>query len=364
MLAYAKGFGFVTGLLLGSMFASHAVAGETVPEGATGPAWASGARNPAGLLSFFLSVQGNQLDTCQKFSIGDNRNDAPTWNDIAHPTGRGSQKFTTGGCKHYIYALRTIPSSHSAYSSNCQTYVTAGNTTQFDTYYNSMADELALYAPNFLIIRVGWELNHSFPWSIARCDTTEKVNGYKNTHRKIVNKLRAAFAKRGKTFVVSWSFVRESTKLKRPLTELYPGDSYVDTIGLDYYDRIYPNWGLNNKTDAKFQEMANRGTVSQPFGINTWFAFAKSMKKPFSVDEWGIFNSTTNPDPTTHCGDNDVFIRNMFKFFDSHKNETVATLTKGSVPAIAFENYFNSGDHMLGTSKSPKATAAYRALWP
>ncbi len=358
MIGRAKGFGFFTGLLVSAVFGSHAVA-ETVPEGTTGPAWASGARNGNGILSFFLGVQGSQLDTCQKYSIGDNANDAFDWNDIAHPTNRGRQSFNTAGCKHYLYALRTIPRSHSAYSSNCQTYVTAGNTTQFDSYYDAMAAELALYAPKFLIIRVGWEMNHNFPWSIARCDTTEKVNAYKNTHKKIVNKLRAAFAKKGKSFVVSWSFIRQSTSMKRSLVELYPGDGYVDTIGVDYYDRKYPNWGLNNTTDAKFKEMASRGTTSQPFGLYTWYNFAMSMKKPLSVDEWGIWNSSDQ----YAGGDNDVYIRNMFNFFNSHSADTVQTLTKGRIPAIAFENYFNERDHMLGTSKSPKATAAYRGLW-
>ena len=261
-------------------------------------------------------------------------------------------------CKHLIYALRTIPDSHNAYRSNCQTYVSTGNTTQFDTYYSSMAEELATFAPNFLIIRVGWELNDNFPWSIARCDTTEKANAYKNTHRKIVNMLRAAFAKRGKTFMVSWNFVRDSAKLKRPLSELYPGDSYVDTIGVDYYDRKFANWGLNNSTDAKFREMASRGTTSQPFGLYTWYDFAMSMKKPLSVDEWGVWNSAE----AFAGGDNDVYIRNMYNFFNSHRGDTVLT-SKGRVPAIAFENYFNERIHMLGTILNPKATAAYRALW-
>jgi hypothetical protein len=365
MLGKSKVLGIVSGLLFGSLVTSHAAAAPLIPAGSTGPAWASGARNAAGNYSFFLGVQGNQLDACQKFSLGDGRNDAPTWNDIAHPTSRGRQSLYIGGCKNLLYALRTIPASHSAVTTNCQIYVTTGNTTQFDSYYNNMAEELATFAPNFMVIRVGWELNHSFPWSISRCDTTEKVNGYKNTHRKIVNKLRSAFARRGKTFIVSWSFTRDSAVLRRPLAELFPGDSYVDTIGLDYYDRIFPNWGLNNQTDAKFNEMANRGTVSQPFGIFKWYAFAQSMRKPFSVDEWGIYNTTDpNASPTIRCGDNDVYIRNMFRFFDSHKNHTVTTLTKGTVPAIAFEVYFNERDHMLGTSKSPKATAAYRALWP
>ena len=54
----------------------------------------------------------------------------------------------------------------------------------------------------------------------------------------------------------------------------------------------------------------------------------------------------------------------MFRFFDARKNATVQTLNRGTQKAIAFENYFNEKDHMLGTSKSPKATAAYRQLWP
>jgi hypothetical protein len=359
MLVNSKVFGFVAGVLLSGTLAQHAMAASLISVGGTGPGWASGARNASGDFSFFLGVQGNQLDTCQKYSLGDNRNDAYTWNDIAHPTNRGRQSFYATGCKHIVYALRTVPTSHSAYSSNCQTYVAAGNTTQYDTYYSAMAEELATHAPNFLIIRVGWELNHSFPWSIARCDTTEKVNGYKNTHRKIVSKLRAAFAKRGKTLMVSWSFTRDASALKSSLSELYPGDSYVDTIGVDYYDRRYPSWGLNNSTDAKFQEMANRGTTSEPFGINTWYNYALSVKKPLSVDEWGVWNSGD----AFGGGDNPVYIRNMFKFFASHKSDTVQTLTHGQVPAIAFEVYFNEGKHKLNTSLNPKATAAYRELW-
>jgi hypothetical protein len=357
---FAKGnvSGFVAALLLGSMFGSNAVA-ETISAGTTGPGWASGARNSANNYGFFLSVQGNQIDMCQKSSIADNGwGGARTWDDIAHPTNQGRQSLSVNGCKYLIYALRIIPDSHNAYSSNCQTYVSTGNTTQFDSYYSSMAEELATYAPKFMVIRVGWELNDNFPWSIARCDTAEKANAYKNTHRKIVDMLRAAFTKRGKTFMVSWSFVRESGKLKRPLSELYPGENYVDMIGVDYYDRKFINWGLNNSTDAKFKEMASRGTTNQPFGIYTWYDFAMSMKKPLSVDEWGVWNSTE----TFAGGDNDVYIRNMYNFFNSHKADTVLT-SNGRAPAIAFESYFNERVHMLGTIQSPKATAAYRAMW-
>ncbi len=358
MFARRKVSGFVTALLLGSTIGSGAAA-QSISAGSTGPRWASGARNAAGNYSFFLGVHKNEMDTCQMYSVGDNGwGGAYSWDDVAHPTNRGRQRLKVGKCNYLIYALRTIPDTHHAYRSNCQTYVSTGNTTQFDSYYRSMAEELAAHAPNFLVIRVGWELNDNFPWSIARCDTTEKVNGYKNTHRKIVDMLRTAFAKKGKKFMVSWNFVRESAKLKRPLSELYPGDAYVDTIGVDYYDRKFANWGLNSTTDAKFKEMASRGTTKQPFGIYTWYDFAMSMKKPLSVDEWGVWNSGDS----FAGGDNPVYIRNMYAFFNSHKGDTVAT-SKGRVPAIAFEIYFNERVHMLGTSLNPKATAAYRDLW-
>ena len=358
MFAKRKASSLVLALLLGSTLGSNAVA-QTISEGTTGPKWASGARNAAGDYSFFLSVHANQLDMCQKYGVGDNAwGGAFTWDDVAHPTNGGRQSLSVNKCKYLIYALRIIPDSHNAYRSYCQTYLATGNTTQFDNYYRSMAEELATYAPKFLIIRVGWELNGNFPWSIARCDTSEKVNAYKNTHRKIVNMLRTAFAKRGKTFMVSWNFGRDSALLKRPLSEFYPGDGYVDTISLDYYDRKFANWGLNNSTDAKFKEMASRGTTKQPFGIYTWYDFALSMKKPFSVDEWGVWNSADS----FAGGDNDVYIRNMYNFFKSHRDDTVVT-SKGRVPAIAYESYHNEHVHKLGTNLNPKATAAYRALW-
>jgi hypothetical protein len=52
----------------------------------------------------------------------------------------------------------------------------------------------------------------------------------------------------------------------------------------------------------------------------------------------------------------------MYAFFNSHRADTVLT-SKGRVPAIAYENYFNERIHMLGTSLNPKASAAYRELW-
>ncbi len=333
-----------------------AYADSLISPSSTGPDWASGARNSGNQYAFFLDVQKGQLDLCQKYSIGVNKDKALTWNDIAHPTNMGRQGFNVNGCNQWIYGLRILPQDQdNAVTTNCASYVTAGTTTRFDSYYDSMATELAASAPKFMVIRVGWELNDDFPWSIIKCDTPAKIAAYKKAHQKIVTKLRAAFARQNKSFIVSWSFIRESSKLPRPVQEYFPGDDYVDTVGLDYYDHTYPKTRLSNSTDANFTRMATNGTVDKPFGIETWYAFAQKMKKPFSVDEWGINNPSV--------GDNPTYIRGMYNFFNEHKNDTVHTLSDGVQPALGFENYANYGEHMLGTTKSPKASAEYRRLW-
>jgi hypothetical protein len=147
------------------------------------------------------------------------------------------------------------------------------------------------------------------------------------------------------------------------LKAYYPGDGYVDTISVDYYDYNYGN-GIDSSTIERFRSMANRGTVDRPWGINKWFDFAMSMKKPFSVDEWGISNAPSTASYGQRCGDNPAYIRGMAEFFSARAGRTVQT-SKGSQPAIGYENYFHSEKwwSALGTSRSPKATAEYRSRW-
>jgi hypothetical protein len=258
MFVKGKVLGCATALLLSSTFGSAAGA-QSIPAGTTVPTGRAGHATRLETMASSWALQGNQIDTCQKYSVGDNGSGkAFTWNDIAHPTNGGRQPLYVSKCKNVIYALRTIPESHNAYSSSCKTYVATGTQRSFDAYYRTMAQELATHAPDFLIIRVGWELNHDFPWSIARCDTAEEVNGYKNTHRKSSTCSATLFPGWARNSSCPGVFVRDSAALSRPLSELYPGDSYVDTIAVDYYDRKFNNWGLNNSTDAKFKEMASQ----------------------------------------------------------------------------------------------------------
>ena len=61
-------------------------------------------------------------------------------------------------------------------------------------------------------------------------------------------------------------------------TNCYPGDDYVDIIGIDNYDH-YP-W---SSSEAVFNRAA-----TDPEGLTWLYTFARAHGKPFSVGEWGV----------------------------------------------------------------------------
>lgn len=59
----------------------------------------------------------------------------------------------------------------------------------------------------------------------------------------------------------------------------YPGDAYVDVIGMDFY--FIPGDGTDMVAAWRFK-------VEQTYGLNWAEAFARSHSKPLSIPEWGI----------------------------------------------------------------------------
>ena len=88
-----------------------------------------------------------------------------------------------------------------------------------------------------------------------------------------------------------------------------------------------------------------------PQGIGKWLEHAKSVKRPLSIPEWAVNNST--PLKSYYGGDNPYFVSQMLKFFKDNANY------------IGYECYFNanninlSRDHLLDPAHNPQATKAY-----
>jgi hypothetical protein len=158
------------------------------------------------------------------------------------------------------------------------------------------------------IVRLGWEFNEStMPWRGLNAAT------YVACFRHAATAIRATAPK----VLIDWTVNAHHTpsNLCRGVsTNCYPGDTYVDIIGIDNYDH-YPS----SPTKAAFDRTANR-----PEGLTWLYKFARAHLKPFSVGEWGVSR--------LGGGDNPNFITWMHSWFAAH------------APDLAYEAYFTNCD--------------------
>jgi hypothetical protein len=137
-----------------------------------------------------------------------------------------------------------------------------------------------------------------------------------------------------------------------PATQSWPGDQFVDVVGVDYYD--WDRATDQTKWDAAFNKT---GTYGGPAGIGAWQAFAKQHGKPISLPEWGTDGEGPTDDP--------FFIQKMNEFFRANA---------GTGPGqVWYEIYFDctgyvkaGGETFLifpeADSKVPQSAAMYKSL--
>jgi hypothetical protein len=118
----------------------------------------------------------------------------------------------------------------------------------------------------------------------------------------------------------------------------YPGDAYVDIMGLDFYDYAI------NKSIPQFVTSQNH------CGFTDISAFAIAHRKKFALNEWAL---GTNPDVVVR--DNPFYVASIYN--------ALSTLASMYGPNfVDHDSYFNSpGNHNL--SANPLSQKVYRQLW-
>ena len=127
-------------------------------------------------------------------------------------------------------------------------------------------------------------------------------------------------------------------------TRFYPGDEYVDYVGVDVYDISwadgtypYPD-GCSDACRRERQQAAWDSTYNSRFGLAFWTQFAADHGKPLTLPEWGLWDRTRTDG---HGGvDNPYFIERMHEFIDDPANN------------VAYQAYFEfdvggNGNHRL-----------------
>ena len=117
--------------------------------------------------------------------------------------------------------------------------------------------------------------------------------------------------------------------------DAYPGDDYVDVIGLDIYDQ--EKWCKIKDPVERWNKIYLNGD----HGLKWHRDFANAHEKPMSYPEWGSGGNDS--------GDNPYFIEQMHKWFIENK--------------VVYVTYWNSDSDYKGRlsgNEYPKAGEKYK----
>jgi hypothetical protein len=208
-----------------------------------------------------------------------------------------------------IWGVPILPSS-GGYS------LATGATGAYNQYFVTLAQGLVAGGQGSSIIRLGWEFNGSlFPWA-----ANGQAANFIAYWQQIVTSMRSVA---GANFKFEWN-PTSGDQGAGNLANYYPGNAYVDLIGLDVYDI---SWGSYPGAAAEFNTIE-----TEPYGLNWLASFAAQQGKPMTLPEWGLGwgdsdNGAPVSDPGTETqgGDDPTFINDMAGWIASH-NVYEATL--------------------------------------
>lgn len=190
---------------------------------------------------------------------------------------------------------------------------------KYNKHFRLLARRLVAQGQGGSTLRLGPEFNGRwFKWSMV------VPNGgklYARYWRQIVNTMRRV---PGANFRFDWAVNSGSAWINNGKGQIsaakaYPGNKYVDFIGMDVYDQ---SWAVHRMSAKKrWSEFVN-----QKDGLKWHVRFAAARKKPMSIPEWGLVKRQDDHGG----GDNPYFIRQMHKWIQRHQ--------------IAYHLYFESTD--------------------
>ncbi|MGY4801725.1 glycoside hydrolase family 26 protein [Teichococcus aerofrigidensis] len=192
---------------------------------------------------------------------------------------------------------------------------------RYNRYYVSAARALAEtkpFADGTIRIRLGWEMNGNwFPWAAEG-----KEEDFIRTFRHIVDSFRSVSDK----FRFEWNF--NYGERMDPATA-YPGDDYVDIIGMDFY---WKHEYLPRDPVAAFERIRDHR-----WGLRYVENFARARGKPTAYSEWGVQGDNAAP-----------FIKLFQEWMAQHN--------------VLYHNYWNSDADYAGRLSSGKWPATARAF--
>ena len=178
------------------------------------------------------------------------------------------------------------------------------------------------------IIRLGWEFNGSwFPWAAGG-----QASAFVTYYQNIVTAMRSVA---GENFTFEWNPTIGDQGVG-DLAAYYPGNAYVNYIGLDVYDMA---WGSYPGAQAEFNTLE-----TETYGLNWLASFAAQEGKQIVLPEFGLGWSTGGE---AGGGDDPTFINDMAQWISQNN---------------VFEaNFWDYGTSSVDNGANPNTAAALAA---
>jgi hypothetical protein len=200
----------------------------------------------------------------------------------------------------------------------------------FDTYATELGQNLVAAGLQNSVLRLGAEMNGGWEKDYMGA-TAQEENAWATCFANEVTALRQAS---GEHFLIDWN--PNACTQSVPYSNFYPGNAYVDILGLDFYDQgcEAPN------TDLTFAQLSN-----ETYGLTAFEAFAAAQGKPMSFPEWGLATGVNGDDPAYINGIGSTVANNDFAFeayFDVSSGIGVPLSSATPLSNAAFQKQFGN----------------------
>lgn len=200
---------------------------------------------------------------------------------------------------------------------------------KFNSYAAQMGTHLVHAGLGYSVIRLGPEMNGKWERDYIG-DTRAEQRLWANC---FINEVTALRQVKGEHFLIDWN--PNACVEKFPFSNYYPGNAYVDIVGLDLFDRscVAPN------TRYTFQQLAN-----EPISLAYFEKFAASKGKPMSLPEWGLSIAPLTDDPQYVNGIGKAFTSGNYAFEEYFDYQQPHPLLGANTPLAlkAFQHWFGT----------------------
>jgi beta-mannanase len=257
----------------------------------------------------------------------------PTWADWVNPWITSiSEPFVAwvaaDPTQHQLIDTQNLIPDSEETNSNWTAECAAGDYNSYATQFATSMIEAGL---GYSVIRLGIEMNGT--WNNDSLGTT--VAEWQQWGQCFAQEVTAMRAAPGANFLFDWNVNANYRDI--PLADFYPGNAYVDIIGIDAYD----DTGVS--IPAVGQSGRFHALASEPDGLYAVEAFAVANGKPLSIPEWGTLSTR---------GDDAAYVTSMANLVASDD--------------VAFQTWFNAGVedvYQLNPAQAPLSLAAYVAAF-